>query len=714
VGVAAEQADTSLLSSTEAYLLLYERDDAVDSAQTPVLPADLQQYVDEHNKSLMMRIAARSEAAAADASALETKRARVSDLLSRAQPPPSAPLCGSRWISSEWLTRWARDAKPPGTIDNSGLLCRHKRLDIEAVRDGKLRRINVGVWTDLLNEFGGAPELHGADALCVECLHELASAQRRRESLHAQVDAALTRGPPPGPWVWADKRWLTKWRVWGGAVAGAAALKDGPALHIACPHAALRPGATSHAVPISEEMWAALAEQAAAAASMAHAADTRKAALKAAAALDYICIDVDDVDAHVGVPPAVELDAPPLARLMPLKYSDGRACAACCSGSSEDKLHREAEHSALLRLSKHSDVHITPHDALVALPFAFLEAWRMFLAGSGPRPNPTCLDVSLLCAPHGLLIAQPAAPSLVRGKWVIVQPDKPKPVIQMVTDADARRLCSFYSRAVAQFPTATVAVAGENRLELSFGTHPCDECMASMAAAAAARASSFKDQTLTIELRRAPRSRGIGDGHAAGGAEPDGDDDEAAAVEGSDEDPRQCRRSARCSAEHGASAKKDQPTAAHISSPKTAASDAAKKASLAAIGRTFRAPPPFRFARDGRRPSNALTLYCCSSDLVMNLKARVNEATGEKIISLWLNGKELLNCSSLGAGGVTAGCRLFCAVGEGGDDAADFFPGSGRPAEAERGFAGTALLSAEAFRRGAPKEANEAAVTLSG
>ena len=39
------------------------------------------------------------------------------------------PAAECRWLSSQWLTKWADSVEPPAPIDNAPLLCSHNKLD---------------------------------------------------------------------------------------------------------------------------------------------------------------------------------------------------------------------------------------------------------------------------------------------------------------------------------------------------------------------------------------------------------------------------------------------------------------------------------------------------------------------------------------------------------------------------------------------------------
>jgi len=700
-------AEAPPLSSTEAYLLLYERVDGAESSPQPPLPPDLQAHVRACDEALETRLSARAAGAGVDAQALEARRARVRDQLQRAPPPPDAPLGETHWISAAWLMRWAREEKAPGPIDQSPLICPHGRLDMAAPREGRCKRITSAVWAELLAAYGGGPELGGAEALCDECLRSEAEAQQRRERLRERVDVILggdaPKQPPPTA-VWVERQWLRKWRSWAGGVTGAAALADGPTHAIACEHGALVPGRSERVVAVDQEMWVHLTEDAACArtlAAQAAAAGARNAAKQPASPQAVICIDVDGAEVGGGeavqpskLPedeePIVMSDTPPARRYVKVSCGDGGSCLECSSGCADVKAHRDAERGAAARfLGKALEtaggacyiLPLAPQPALVALPAAFMSAWRSFMTSGRERPQPSALDSGLLLCEHNLLAAEPPAPTHLRGNWVLAQLAHPlaSPALELVTEAEAAVLLREYCAGSQSFPTARVEGAEPPKLTLA--PLPCADCLARAAEAAALRAADFRDANVIVAIiRMKARSS---------------DDEEAAAEEKGSDDDRVRRRSRRNSEPAGDSA----PAAAEPLCPRSAASAKAQQASLAAV--TPRGRASARATRGGAQ-ARALTLSVDSTDLVLNLKLRVHEATGANIISLWLNGRELADPQArLGAAGVTAGSRLACAVGEEGEDAVDMLPGSSRPAEAERGFAGTALHSRHGRAEGA-------------
>ena len=463
-------------ASTEAYLLIYEaRRPATGDGQAvreeqavPEVPQNVLAAVAAADAALAQRLAAATAKREDARQEIEARKELVRQLL----PTAGVPVVGDdeggggegdyHWVSSAWLGAWASDEKAPGPIDNGCIACPHGCLDPVKARTGA-KRISREAWEVLSATYGLAdgPQLPGGPgALCRQCAAEAAAVElsgRARADARAvlrgeleavmklQEPGAQPRAGDPSD-VWVSRAWCTSWMKWqpsaaaevaapppaaeayadaseviiisddkptsaqppaapprkpiGAAVAALLrGLATGPATGLQCPHSSLLPddGAVSRRVRVPAAMWTQLCAEARAA-----AAALARAGGEAAAAA-----------------------APHAAPVFP-QFSAVTCvhCAQCDADAvAKDRATRLRERQALGALAKGTATVVGPPGShLVAVPAAFLRAWRAYVlpGTTGPAslvasPRPRGNDPGFSwpkCEPHGAPLV--TLPTLVR------------------------------------------------------------------------------------------------------------------------------------------------------------------------------------------------------------------------------------------------------------------------------------------------------------
>lgn len=154
------------------------------------------------------------------------------------------------WISSQWLRAWADNSKPPGDIDNTGLLCEHDKFPPRSVPLAKL--ISEWSWKQLYKQYGGGPLL-SLESRCRDCIYNDVSTalsadhfRDERFSIKKQVEANLSGNFLDDKTYFVSKSWINMW-IRRKNAESVSSSDSGPTSSILCPHGGLLPEQASGA-----------------------------------------------------------------------------------------------------------------------------------------------------------------------------------------------------------------------------------------------------------------------------------------------------------------------------------------------------------------------------------------------------------------------------------------------------------------------------------
>ncbi|KAG0577792.1 hypothetical protein KC19_5G182300 [Ceratodon purpureus] len=219
------QPETEMLTSADAYMLMYICRDEADNykpeclaVDDPVpmevererdssdLPEQLRLEIEQMNNDFEGMCWEYTRRRDEELARIAERKEEVRSILS--QVPAKSLEEPFYWISTEWLRSWADSFTPPGPIDNRALLCPHQKVAPKSLP--AMKRISAIAWMQLEALYNGGPVISGED-YCSDCIFEDAESHiacRRRvtfawgliELLHSVLiypPHATLEGPPP-------------------------------------------------------------------------------------------------------------------------------------------------------------------------------------------------------------------------------------------------------------------------------------------------------------------------------------------------------------------------------------------------------------------------------------------------------------------------------------------------------------------------------------
>jgi len=119
------------------------------------------------------------------------------------------------YVSKHWYVRLTTMSQP-GPLDNHMYLCPHKVLgcsSLEVAREPFVQ-ISRGLWRELVQKFGGGPELNSLE-LCTKCQVHVAAYIARKRVESDLVTKFDTKDKGDGQyWYLLDAQWVNKWRLY--------------------------------------------------------------------------------------------------------------------------------------------------------------------------------------------------------------------------------------------------------------------------------------------------------------------------------------------------------------------------------------------------------------------------------------------------------------------------------------------------------------------
>ncbi|DBA75883.1 TPA: hypothetical protein ACH3X1_010281 [Trebouxia sp. C0004] len=176
--------------------------------------------------------------------AVMQQQADVRGILDLAPVAPDETDC--RFISADWLMRWADSDPELTSIDNSALQCPHGKLLPN--KSSEMKRISMVAWEHLVARCRGGPEFGPSD-VCTVCLmdmlHAVASADEQGQAREGALaiaeglDEQETSSASLSYGYYVSKTWLQGWKK----KQGRSMSNLSPTDSISCPHGALLPAA---------------------------------------------------------------------------------------------------------------------------------------------------------------------------------------------------------------------------------------------------------------------------------------------------------------------------------------------------------------------------------------------------------------------------------------------------------------------------------------
>eukprot|EP00850_Spirogloea_muscicola_P018334 SM000167S02947 [mRNA] locus=s167:54297:65845:- [translate_table: standard] len=224
-GRVATRPDTQATTSATAAAIVDREDRSGACRPLPQLEpqASLLAEVEERNQRFQAdckRYCMRREE---ELTRVRARQAEVRDIIGRLPAaPPGLLKNGGRssgppecWISIDWLRAWAEGSPSPPPIDNSVLLCRHGKLPPTKALSAK--RIAIAAWWLLHERYQGGPMVTDGD-FCDACLLEDAhmelsadSFRAERATVQAKLEGILKAPSVREP---GDQRWYYVSKNW--------------------------------------------------------------------------------------------------------------------------------------------------------------------------------------------------------------------------------------------------------------------------------------------------------------------------------------------------------------------------------------------------------------------------------------------------------------------------------------------------------------------
>nr|GEV53258.1 ubiquitin carboxyl-terminal hydrolase 26 [Tanacetum cinerariifolium] len=424
-------------SSTDAYMLMYslknqtnghintqlgsgelklKDGNSVSLQNDEYLPPHLLKEVDELNKSYSESCLQYTKEKEAKEALVKGRRHEVRSLISEA--PVQSPAESFRWISADWLRKWA-DEITPMPIDNKLIQCEHGKVPVSKI--SSMKRLSTKAWNTILSKCEGGPEL-GEDDCCIECLKETArstvsadSYRDGRTSMRELAESALAGKCRDGPLYYVSKSWLSQWVRRRNSDSPSEA-DTGPTAAIRCPHGALLPehaaGAKRTLVP--ENLWLFIYKSA-----------------NEVKPDDMIGCSVFSSDSDI---------CP--------QCHDELSEVTCQEDSLRDFKTKQRQSHEKLALGK--SVPLSPENRYYLMPTSWLSKWRSYVTAVGknassieqPEDLNTLID-SLKCQQHSGLLQRP--PNLIRKRDTILQNASAVDELTIVTENDWTLFCKDWN-----------------------------------------------------------------------------------------------------------------------------------------------------------------------------------------------------------------------------------------------------------------------------
>eukprot|EP00803_Ostreobium_quekettii_P011406 evm.model.scf_473.10 EVM.evm.TU.scf_473.10 scf_473:59433-65513(+) len=249
-------AQDGRMSSSSVYMLVYAQQGRgmhVCSASLEELPASLAVQVEKMKADVEDRCTQRQEARISLERGIEDRQKFVREVIGLCAIDSSDTQ--DRWISTEWLQKWADAAAGPVKIDSTQLLCQHNKLD--ALKAHMMKRISHSAWCLLHERYGGGPELSTQD-VCHDCiaehchqrLREDRASDRRGHFLELAKELEK-RDSDASSGFYVSRQWLVSWK----RKQGRGCHKESPTASITCEHGSLCPDSVARRVVLPDDFW---------------------------------------------------------------------------------------------------------------------------------------------------------------------------------------------------------------------------------------------------------------------------------------------------------------------------------------------------------------------------------------------------------------------------------------------------------------------------
>ncbi|KAL3150109.1 hypothetical protein ABBQ38_013448 [Trebouxia sp. C0009 RCD-2024] len=506
------QSSSCDITSSNAYMLMYKRRSWQSPQGSPLavvpIPESLRGYIKEENQRFDAACSEFQSTQQKVREAVKEQQNTVRNILQLAPVPQDEPDC--RFVSADWLAKWADSDPELTSIDNSSLQCPHGKLLPN--KPAEMKRISYIAWEELQQRCGGGPDLGPTD-VCAVCLLDMLDAMACADEQGQATQTALalaealdeqevsTAAACEGYYV--SKTWLQGWKKRQGRSMSSCSPTEG----ISCPHGALLPaalGPRTKRVAVPPLLWDYFKEswQRAERQHQQQQAEASEAATAADSADGEDVVMLDGLQQQQpdsnGVAARAQSSSPEPARsLHEFPARTSCECEAClnelsASTANGQVLASEAEQERMQspHLAAGTPLYLEAGTTYTLMPRPWLQSWRAYVNGASKRgrpsgaalpPHPPSLKEAcqaLLCTCHfgnDAKLAYPL-PSLAhrRGKWM--QGDADSSMFEVVATADWLQLLSRHAAeqedSIRQIETALLPLILENNTARVEGAMP--------------------------------------------------------------------------------------------------------------------------------------------------------------------------------------------------------------------------------------------------
>ncbi|KAL0020878.1 hypothetical protein WJX77_005350 [Trebouxia sp. C0004] len=467
----------SNITSSNAYMLLYKKRDWQPQQRVcaAALPVSLQQYVDEQNQEFETACANFETTQQQVRKAVMQQQADVRGILDLAPVAPDETDC--RFISADWLMRWADSDPELTSIDNSALQCPHGKLLPN--KSSEMKRISMVAWEHLVARCRGGPEFGPSD-VCTVCLmdmlHAVASADEQGQAREGALaiaeglDEQETSSASLSYGYYVSKTWLQGWKK----KQGRSMSNLSPTDSISCPHGALLPaalGPRAKRTIVPPPLWDYFKDSWHRAEKQRQLQQPPASTVPAAAAhtaqADIVMLDVVQEEPVSNGNSVHAADKQELVRpLHDFPAQSSHECRDCLAEldvttANGQVLASEAEEERMqaAQLAAGTPLYLEPGTTYTLMPRPWLQLWRAYVNGASKRGRPlgaalpplppSLVDAcqALFCRCHSGDDARLAyqLPDLAhrRGKWM--QSDADSSVFEVVSTADCFQILARHA-----------------------------------------------------------------------------------------------------------------------------------------------------------------------------------------------------------------------------------------------------------------------------
>eukprot|EP01087_Luapelamoeba_hula_P023269 TRINITY_DN851_c2_g1_i2.p1 TRINITY_DN851_c2_g1~~TRINITY_DN851_c2_g1_i2.p1 ORF type:complete len:1086 (-),score=209.31 TRINITY_DN851_c2_g1_i2:28-3285(-) len=229
------------------YMLIYERINRPRTTE-PELSASVLSHVEAETGQLFESIDKYSAEANKQIELIDKEKAEFSRIFKLL--PAKLKSRDFYWISAEWLRKWIKGDEPIGPIDNSKLLCKHNKVNIDETNK---KRISTDAWAFLHAQYGGGPALTYMDC-CLTCCKKFYD-KKYSKKVNLKAKDTIVRmciGHYGSTGYYISRNWFESWR----SSTPDEKIIPNMTFDIVCPHSNLIPDHSARqSIPVEAWNW---------------------------------------------------------------------------------------------------------------------------------------------------------------------------------------------------------------------------------------------------------------------------------------------------------------------------------------------------------------------------------------------------------------------------------------------------------------------------